>query len=57
MRMAIIIVMNTVVVIDQCLTFLKREPGFRKNTVECWMTVPSFAGAKKSFEIWVYEHC
>jgi len=55
--MAIIIVMNTVVVIDQCLTFLKREPGFRKNTVECWMAVPSFAGAKKSFEIWVYEHC
>jgi len=45
--MTIDIVMNAVVVIDQCLTFLQWEPGFWKNTVECWMTVTSFAGAKK----------
>lgn len=47
MGVAIVVIMNAIVVIDECLTFLKWEPGFWKNTVECWMTVTSFSSAKK----------
>lgn len=34
-----------VVVVDESLTFLEREPGFGKDTVESWVTVASFTGA------------